>query len=134
MVIYGTLQETNMTTDQINKVILVGGSSRIPEIKEMLEKIFTGVELNCSLNPDEAIAYGATLRANQKITNDIPNIRLNEANAKRLENTSLELKQLDSKKKGKEHQRKDEETSMKSNGIDISRSFIKKEKVKLNKI
>ena len=84
MVIYGTLQETNMTTDQINKVILVGGSSRIPEIKETLEKIFTGVELNFSLNADEAIAIGATLRAKQIIANDIPNIRLNEANAKRL--------------------------------------------------
>src|SRR2546430_1401296 len=77
-------EKANMTADQINKVILVGGSSRIPKIKETLENMFTGAELNFSLNADEAIAIGATLRAKQIITNDILNIRLNEANAQRL--------------------------------------------------
>uniref|UniRef100_A0A914CMP1 SH3 domain-containing protein n=1 Tax=Acrobeloides nanus TaxID=290746 RepID=A0A914CMP1_9BILA len=95
MVIEGTLKEAEMTPKDINEVILVGGSSRIPEIQEMLLKIFPIKELNKSLNPDEAIAYGATLRATQLINNTIPNIRFTEVNASRSKNLFAKLRHLD---------------------------------------
>uniref|UniRef100_A0A914CB07 Uncharacterized protein n=1 Tax=Acrobeloides nanus TaxID=290746 RepID=A0A914CB07_9BILA len=94
MAILGTLKEANMTPKDINEIVLVGGSSRIPEIEELLLKIFPIKELNKSLNLDEAIAYGATLRATQLINNSIPNIQLTEANASRLRELNSQLKHL----------------------------------------
>ena len=47
----------------MDEIVLVGGSTRIPKIQEMLKNYFERKELNCSLNPDEAIAYGATIEA-----------------------------------------------------------------------
>ena len=47
----------------IDEVILVGGSTRIPKIKEMIRNYFPKSKINDSINPDEAIAYGATLEA-----------------------------------------------------------------------
>uniref|UniRef100_A0A914DQ62 C2 domain-containing protein n=1 Tax=Acrobeloides nanus TaxID=290746 RepID=A0A914DQ62_9BILA len=95
MVIHGTLKEAEMAPEDINEVVLVGGSSRIPEIKELLLKIFPIKELNKTLNPDEAIAYGATLRATQIINKSIPNIKLTEANALRSQKLNMKLRQLD---------------------------------------
>jgi len=47
----------------IDDIVLVGGTSRIPKIQEMLSKYFDGRELNKSINPDEAVAYGAAVQA-----------------------------------------------------------------------
>ncbi|XP_065884582.1 heat shock cognate 71 kDa protein-like [Dysidea avara] len=47
---------------QINDVILVGGSTRIPKIQKLLQEYFGGKELNKSINPDEAVAYGAAVQ------------------------------------------------------------------------
>ena len=49
--------------ENINEIILVGGSTRIPQIKCLIRDFFNGKEVNCNLNPDEAIAYGATIEA-----------------------------------------------------------------------
>jgi len=43
--------------------VLVGGSTRIPKIQQMLSEFFGGKQLNRSINPDEAVAYGATIQA-----------------------------------------------------------------------
>jgi molecular chaperone DnaK (HSP70) len=94
MVILGTLKEADINADKIDEIILVGGSSRIPAIKELALKIFPKTKLNFGLNPDEAIAYGATLRATQIINNSIPNIKLTEANALRSQ-LNTKLRQLD---------------------------------------
>jgi L1 cell adhesion molecule like protein len=40
---------------------LVGGSSRIPKVQELLSEFFNGRPLNKSINPDEAVAYGAAI-------------------------------------------------------------------------
>lgn len=48
---------------QINEIVLVGGSTRIPKIQEILRKFFSGKELNKNINPEEAIAYGAAVQA-----------------------------------------------------------------------
>ena len=48
---------------KINEIVLVGGSSRIPKIRQMLSDFFGGKKLNESVNPDEAVAYGAAVQA-----------------------------------------------------------------------
>ena len=47
----------------IDEVILVGGSTRIPKICSMVQEYFNGKEPNKSINPDEAVAYGAAVQA-----------------------------------------------------------------------
>lgn len=57
------LRDAKMSKSQVNEIVLVGGSTRIPKIQEMLSEFFGGKELNKSINPDEAVAYGATVQA-----------------------------------------------------------------------
>lgn len=57
------LTDAKLTKADINNVILVGGSSRIPKIKSMLQEFFDGKVLTTSLNPDEAVAHGAAILA-----------------------------------------------------------------------
>merc|ERR1711941_35296 len=47
----------------IDDIVLVGGSTRIPKIQKLLSDFFNGKELNKSINPDEAVAYGAAVQA-----------------------------------------------------------------------
>merc|ERR1712107_612788 len=44
-------------------IVLVGGSTRIPKVQKLLQDFFNGKELNKSINPDEAVAYGAAVQA-----------------------------------------------------------------------
>ena len=57
------LKDAKMSKSQIDDIILVGGSSRIPRIQLMIKEFFNGKELNKGLNPEEAIAYGLAIRA-----------------------------------------------------------------------
>lgn len=57
------LIDAKMDKNSIDEVVLVGGSSRIPKIQEMVSKFFNDKKLNFSVNPDEAIAYGAAIQA-----------------------------------------------------------------------
>lgn len=57
------LFDSNIDKNNINEIVLVGGSTRIPKIKQMLSEYFGGKKLNESLNPDEAVAYGAAIQA-----------------------------------------------------------------------
>lgn len=52
----------NMKEENIDEVILVGGMTRIPYIKELLGNKFRGVNINCSINPDEAVSVGASIQ------------------------------------------------------------------------
>ena len=54
------LQASNKNTEDIKEIILVGGSSKIPKVKEILNKKFPKAKINDSISPDEAVAYGAT--------------------------------------------------------------------------
>ena len=49
--------------DQVHDVVLVGGSTRIPKIQALIKDFFNGKEPNRSINPDEAVAYGAAVQA-----------------------------------------------------------------------
>merc|ERR1712151_555737 len=57
------LRDAKMGKSQINDVVLVGGSTRIPKVKQLLEDFFNGKKLCESINPDEAVAYGAAVQA-----------------------------------------------------------------------
>ncbi len=57
------LSDAKMSKSDINEVVLVGGSTRIPKIQEMLSNYFNGKELCKNINPDEAVAYGAAVQA-----------------------------------------------------------------------
>jgi heat shock protein 1/8 len=52
-----------MDKASIEEIILVGGSTRIPKIQQLLKKFFNGKELNKTINLDEAVAYGAAIQA-----------------------------------------------------------------------
>merc|ERR1712244_152916 len=57
------LRDAKMDKSSINDIVLVGGSTRIPKIQKLLRDFFNGKELNKSINPDEAVAYGAAVQA-----------------------------------------------------------------------
>ncbi|XP_058739390.1 heat shock 70 kDa protein 4-like [Vicia villosa] len=57
------LADAKMEKSSIDDVVLVGGSSRIPKVKQLLQDFFKGKELCKSINPDEAVAYGAAVQA-----------------------------------------------------------------------
>eukprot|EP00731_Ephydatia_muelleri_P019937 Em0012g762a len=56
------LRDAKFDKAQINEVVLVGGSTRIPKVQKLLQDFFNGKELNKSINPDEAVAYGAAVQ------------------------------------------------------------------------
>ncbi|NIG59095.1 Heat shock cognate 71 kDa protein [Pontoporia blainvillei] len=57
------LWDAKLDKSQIHDIVLVGGSTRIPKIQKLLQDLFNGKELNKSINPDEAVAYGAAVQA-----------------------------------------------------------------------
>jgi len=57
------LRDAKLGKGEIDEVVLVGGSTRIPKIQKLLQDFFNGKELNKSINPDEAVAYGAAVQA-----------------------------------------------------------------------
>ncbi|OWR50327.1 HSP70 protein [Danaus plexippus plexippus] len=57
------LKDAKMDKSQIHDVVLVGGSTRIPKVQSLLQNFFCGKKLNLSINPDEAVAYGAAVQA-----------------------------------------------------------------------
>lgn len=57
------LRSAKMSKSQIDEVVLVGGSTRIPKVRSLLQEFFNGKDLCMSINPDEAVAYGAAVQA-----------------------------------------------------------------------
>ena len=57
------LKDAKMDKGAIHDVVLVGGSTRIPKVQQLLQDFFNGKELCKSINPDEAVAYGAAVQA-----------------------------------------------------------------------
>ncbi|KAI8086381.1 70 kDa heat shock protein 3 [Halteromyces radiatus] len=57
------LRDAKMDKGQVHDIVLVGGSTRIPKIQKMVSDFFNGKEPNKSINPDEAVAYGAAVQA-----------------------------------------------------------------------
>ena len=57
------LKDANLKKSEVHEVVLVGGSTRIPKIRQLLSDFFDGKTLCSSINPDEAVAYGAAVQA-----------------------------------------------------------------------
>ncbi|CAO2609092.1 Heat shock 70 kDa protein 1-like [Lemmus lemmus] len=57
------LRDAKLDKAQIHDLVLVGGSTRIPKVQKLLQDFFNGRDLNKSINPDEAVAYGAAVQA-----------------------------------------------------------------------
>jgi heat shock protein 1/8 len=57
------LRDAKMDKAAIHEIVLVGGSTRIPKVQKLIQDFFNGKELNKSINPDEAVAYGAAVQA-----------------------------------------------------------------------
>nr|XP_029725162.1 heat shock protein 70 B2-like [Aedes albopictus] len=57
------LSDAKMDKSSIHDIVLVGGSTRIPKVQNLLQNFFCGKSLNLSINPDEAVAYGAAVQA-----------------------------------------------------------------------
>ena len=57
------LRDSKIDKASVSDVVLVGGSTRIPRVQKLLRDFFNGRELNKSINPDEAVAYGAAVQA-----------------------------------------------------------------------
>ncbi|XP_052203841.1 heat shock cognate 70 kDa protein-like isoform X2 [Diospyros lotus] len=57
------LRDAKMDKSSVHDVVLVGGSTRIPKVQQLLQDFFDGKELCKSINPDEAVAYGAAVQA-----------------------------------------------------------------------
>ena len=56
------LKDAKIAKNQIDEVVLVGGSTRIPKVQKLLSDFFDGKQLEKSINPDEAVAYGAAVQ------------------------------------------------------------------------
>lgn len=56
------LKQSGLSKKEIDEIVLVGGSTRIPKIKQLIKDFFDGKEPNTGINPDEAIAYGAAVQ------------------------------------------------------------------------
>ncbi|KAM9973724.1 hypothetical protein ACTFIW_010847 [Dictyostelium discoideum] len=57
------LKDCKLDKKSIDEIVLVGGSTRIPKVQQLIQNLFNGKELNKSINPDEAVAYGAAVQA-----------------------------------------------------------------------
>ena len=57
------MRDAKLSKSDVDEIVLVGGSTRIPKIQELLSDFFNGKECNRTINPDEAVAYGATVQA-----------------------------------------------------------------------
>ncbi|KAF3794048.1 Heat shock protein [Nymphaea thermarum] len=73
------LKDANMEKSSIHDIVLVGGSTRIPMVQQLLKDFFDGKKLSRSINPDEAVAYGAAIEA----------AKLNGDDSKELQNLAL---------------------------------------------
>lgn len=56
------MEDAKLKKDQIHEIVLVGGSTRIPKVQQLIKDYFDGKEPSKGVNPDEAVAYGAAVQ------------------------------------------------------------------------
>ncbi len=57
------MEDSDLKKSDIDEIVLVGGSTRIPKIQQLVKELFNGKEPSRGINPDEAVAYGAAVQA-----------------------------------------------------------------------
>ena len=79
-IVKSCLTDAKMDKSSVDDVVLVGGSSRIPKVQQQLQNFFKGKDLCVSINPDEAVAYGAAVQAALlcKGIKNVPNLVLQD--------------------------------------------------------
>ncbi|XP_026398402.1 heat shock cognate 70 kDa protein-like, partial [Papaver somniferum] len=70
------LKDAKMNKSSVHQILLVGGSTRIPKVRSLLQEFFDGKELCKNINPDEAVAYGAAVQA--AILNGVDDVELQD--------------------------------------------------------
>ncbi|XP_048498792.1 heat shock cognate 70 kDa protein-like isoform X3 [Beta vulgaris subsp. vulgaris] len=93
------LRDAKMGKSEIHDVVLVGGSTRIPKVEQLLQDFFNGKELCKSLNPDEAVAYGASIHAailsgvrySERLVEEAKKYRAEDMERKKVLNAKLNL-------------------------------------------
>merc|ERR1719492_502141 len=68
------MKDSGLKKSEIDEIVLVGGSTRIPKIQKLVKDFFNGKEPNRGINPDEAVAYGATVQAGILSSNENQNV------------------------------------------------------------
>ncbi len=89
-----TLQASGLTWDQVDRVLMVGGSTRMPAVYEMLKNL-SGKEPDCSVSPDEAVAHGAALHAGiliDRYDGKSPSFRIKNVNSHSLGVVAMDTK------------------------------------------
>lgn len=61
MPVQTVLEDADFKKSEIDEIVLVGGSTRIPKVQQLIKEFFNGKEPNRGINPDEAVAYGAAV-------------------------------------------------------------------------
>jgi heat shock protein 5 len=61
------MEDANFKKSEIDEIVLVGGSTRIPRVQQLLKEYFEGKEPNKGINPDEAVAYGAAVQVGAQL-------------------------------------------------------------------
>jgi heat shock protein 5 len=56
------MDDSGLKRSEIDEIVLVGGSTRIPKVQQLIKDFFNGKEPNRGINPDEAVAYGAAVQ------------------------------------------------------------------------
>ena len=57
------LEDSDLSKNEVDEIVLVGGSTRIPKVQQLVKEFFNGKEPSRGINPDEAVAYGAAIQA-----------------------------------------------------------------------
>lgn len=57
------MEDASLKKSEIDEIVMVGGSTRIPKVQDLIKEYFNGKEPNKGINPDEAVAYGASVQA-----------------------------------------------------------------------
>ncbi|CRG99390.1 heat shock protein 70, putative [Plasmodium relictum] len=70
------LEDAKYEKSKIDEIVLVGGSTRIPKIQQIIKEFFNGKEPNRGINPDEAVAYGAAIQAGIILGEDLHDVVL----------------------------------------------------------
>jgi molecular chaperone DnaK len=89
-----TLQAAGLTWDQLDRVLMVGGSSRMPAVPDMLRNL-SGKEPDCSVSPDEAVAHGAALHAGiilDRFAGKSPSFKIKNVNSHSLGVVAMDTK------------------------------------------
>ena len=61
------MEDANLKKEDIHEIVLVGGSTRIPKVQQLIKDYFNGKEPNKGVNPDEAVAYGAAVQVRRPV-------------------------------------------------------------------